>query len=206
MKKVKPEEVVTKSKEKRVAVMKEGQKKTVKPDNQQKNAEKAVKEKKPKVELVTYTIRATIPTGAYSNICPEVTVKAESLEVAERAVMPHIERLFAKYRDGSGQSKEIREEVVQPVYPPLAPVNTPVQNNPTNIVQSTPIGSVPLTSEAPKPILAAPYQKAQQAVNSCTSLEALTLIRAQVEKSEKLVDGEKSNLRSLIAAKEYSLM
>jgi hypothetical protein len=165
---------------------------------------KIIKEKKPKIELVTYTIRATIPTGAYSNICPEVIVKAESLEIAERAVMPHIERLFAKYRDTNGQSREIVEVAPQTlpvasVVIPTAPVVQPVA------VANAPVA--PIVTPAPVTVLNnVPMQRAAQAINSCTSIEALNLITAQVKKSEKLTEAEKSNAYSLINVKEFALI
>lgn len=49
--------------------------------------------------LKEYTLKATIPTGSYANIQPEITVEAESLEEAHAIVMPHIKGLFQQYSD-----------------------------------------------------------------------------------------------------------
>lgn len=50
--------------------------------------------KKVKVKLVKYTMGATIPTGEYSNLRPEITVEAETLQEAEEFMIPYIEHLF----------------------------------------------------------------------------------------------------------------
>ncbi len=100
---------------------------------------KVAKVKAPKFKLLTYTLKAVIPTGQYANIQPEITVQAESIEIAERAVMPHIESLFARYREAG----------VLPIQTPLRPVVTP-QNAP---VASKPVAPVvpvaPLAPVAP---------------------------------------------------------
>ena len=62
---------------------------------------KEVKAKKSTVKLVSYTIRATIATGPYSNICPEITVKAETIGDAANYIMGHIDSLFALYLNRS---------------------------------------------------------------------------------------------------------
>lgn len=46
-----------------------------------------------------YTISATIATAQYSNIVPSIEVEAESLEEAERIVLPYIESLSARYAE-----------------------------------------------------------------------------------------------------------
>jgi hypothetical protein len=63
--------------------------------------------KKVKVKLVKYTMGATIPTGEYSNLRPEITVEAETLQEAEEFMIPYIEHLF----NILGQEK--KEENVQ---------------------------------------------------------------------------------------------
>ena len=139
------------------------------------------KEKKPKVELVEYSVMAIIPTGMYSNIQPKVTVKAKTMEEAERAVMPHIERLFAKYRDGNGQATP----------EPVKITETPTQ---TNVV---------LPSETPKAVLSTPFERAKKAVDACATFEALGLIEKQIEASTKLIESEKVTLRAMVAKKEF---
>ena len=87
--------------------------------------------KKPKFKLISYTLKAVIPVGQYANIQPEVTVQASSIEAAERAVMPYIETLFAKYRDGG--VKPI--EPVAPVTSKFTPPTQPQEQAPQNVVK-----------------------------------------------------------------------
>lgn len=48
-------------------------------------------------KLKQFTIKATIPTGQYANIQPEITVEAESFDDAKAVAMLHIEQLHAQY-------------------------------------------------------------------------------------------------------------
>ncbi len=163
--------------------------------------------KMPKFKLISYTMKAVIPTGQYANIQPELTVEAESIEQAERAVMPYIESLFARYREAG----------VLPIQAPLRPVatpqNTPVAPKPVApVVPVAPVAKAPVTP-APAPVVApapvapaaivmtVPFSRAKQALESCTSLAALKLVSDQVEKSTKLVEAEKVELRKLSADK-----
>ncbi len=178
---------------------------------QNKAVEGSKKARQPKFRLVSYTMKAVIPTGQYANIQPEVTVEAETLEQAERAVMPYIETLFAKYRDGG----------VKPVEPVRQAAVTPV-------VQKVPVAVIaPTQAEAPRPtirpgthvepvapaiapvtsaiVMTVPFTRAKGALESCTSLEALKLVTDQVEKSTRLVEAEKAELRKLSAAKLATL-
>lgn len=182
--------------------------------------------KAPKVKLLTYTLKAVIPTGQYANIQPEITVQAESMEQAERVVMPYIETLFARYREAG----------VLPIQTPLRPVVTP-QNTPVGskttapVAPTAPVAKAPVAApvEAPKAplgnpgpngtvvpkgtdmlapqaiVLSVPFTRAKSAIESCTSAAALKLVSDQVEKSTKLVDAEKVELRSLVAAKSSQL-
>lgn len=50
---------------------------------------------------VKYKLGATIPVAQYANLLPEVEVEADSLEDAERQVLPYIEDFFNKYAEGN---------------------------------------------------------------------------------------------------------
>ncbi len=139
--------------------------------------------KVPKFKLISYTIKAVIPTGQYANIQPEVTVEAETIQEAERAVMPHIEALFAKYRDGG----------VKPV--------EPIINEPAPEIKPTTASEIPkerlVPTETPAIVLSAPFNRAKGAIESCMSVEALKLVSDQIVKSVKLVDSEKVELKKI---------
>ncbi len=162
-----------------------------------------------KVYLVSYEMKAVIPTGMYANIQPCIIVEAETLEDAERVVMPHIERLFAKYREGQGalnvktvaRQPEIVENPANPKEVTFIPSNTvkELSNRQPDATQDVPV-------EVQQTItLTVPFTRASSAINSCMSLEALQLVADQVERSEKLIDSEKVDLRIFIAAKREAL-
>ncbi len=201
---------------------------------QAKKEAKAKAVKAPGAKLLSYTLKAVIPTGQYANIQPEITVQAATLEQAERFAMPYIETLFARYREAG----------VMPVQPPMRPVatpqNTPVASKtpapaaPTAPASKAPVTAAPAPVKAPMGIagdanpnrtydtakaegesmikntlqaivMTVPFSRAKQALESCTSLAALKLVSDQVEKSTKLVDAEKAELRKMSEAKLETL-
>ena len=60
-------------------------------------------------QLQSYTIKATIPTGNYANIQPEITVTAGSMEEAKSVVMPHIQSMYREYSDITLKTKGVTE-------------------------------------------------------------------------------------------------
>ncbi len=172
--------------------------------------------KAPSFKLISYTLKAVIPTGQYANIQPEITVQAKTLEAAERAVMPYIETLFAKYRDGGVQPILATRGMTttQPVAP--TPAQAPKPAAPTvgvdmakpgseKTVETTVDTKTGTVSVAPAIVLTVPFNRAKGAIDSCMSLEALKLVSDQVEKSTKLIDTEKAELRKVAAAKLETL-
>lgn len=165
-----------------------------------KSSNKTKKIKAPKFKLISYTLKAVIPTGQYANIQSEVTVQADSIADAERAVMPYIETLFAKYRDGGSGGPQISK--------PVSPIVTK-QDNPhlSSATVSQLNVSVPASVVTPEPaiVMTVPFNRAKTAIESCMSLEALTLVSNQIQKSTKLIDSEKLELTKLIATKSSQL-
>lgn len=187
--------------------------------------EKKVEAREPKFKLVTYKIHAIIPTGMYSNIQPEITVEAKTLEQAERAVMPHIEALFLKYRsDGTaGLNVRASEPVKVVVTPPSAPAQA---QKPAEAPKATPqptaeVKATPKAPEAPKAVakapeapvaqpqaqavMTAPFNRAKTAVESCASKEALKLVSNQITNSVKLTQEEKNTLIMMVTDKSAAL-
>lgn len=172
--------------------------------------------KTPKFKLVSYTMKAVIPTGQYANIQPEITVEAKTIEQAERAVMPYIETLFARYRDGGVKPIEPVRPVVAPVAPKAPVAAAPVAQAPkaAPAPAEAPKAPVAPAAAAPAPVpapvasaivLTVPFTRAKGAIDSCTSLAALKLVSDQVDKSTKLVDAEKVELRKLAETKLATL-
>jgi len=50
-------------------------------------------------KLINFTMKAVIPTGAYANLQPEITVEAQTLQEAHEYVMPYIEHMYQTYTD-----------------------------------------------------------------------------------------------------------
>ncbi len=155
---------------------------------------KATQKKEPTVEMISYSIRMTIPTGAYANIIPEIIVKAGTVEEAEAYVIPHMNKLWKEYfmcSERLNQPAKLAEKA------PEAPKMPPVVENPAPVVADEAV---------PAPASAVALNKATQAIASCMSKEALALIEAQVEKSVKLNDENKVALRVLLTEKMKDLI
>jgi hypothetical protein len=87
-------------------------------------AEKITKEKKSTAKLISYAIKAVIPTGPYANIQPEIHVSAGTIEEAAAFVIPHLDELFEKYLNISERPKA-RVTVTPTVPPAPKPVEVP---------------------------------------------------------------------------------
>lgn len=149
-------------------------KKTTQPESKIKK----VIEKKSRVELVSYTIKAVIPTGPYANIQPEINILASSLEEAKAFVLPHIDELYAKYLNISER---------KPEEPKPSVVKTISQDS----KQSSEI------SEA--------FKMANMAISNSVSIPALELISKQINASKRLTDSEKADLQILAQKKGYDI-
>jgi hypothetical protein len=55
-----------------------------------------------------YTLTATIPTQQYGNLQPSIEIEAESLEEAQAATYPHIEKMWAKYGTKPLETNEMK--------------------------------------------------------------------------------------------------
>lgn len=139
--------------------------------------------KKPTVELLSYAIKMTIPTGQYANIMPEIIVRAENPEEAHSYIVPHMNKLWKEYF-------MISERKIEVVKQPTAPK---VEVKPAVVTdEASPVSDVALV-------------KATQAIQSCTSVEALNLIINQVAKSVKLTPENKESLLPIIEEKTKKL-
>lgn len=63
------------------------------------------------INLKQFSVKATIPTGAYANIQPEITVEAETMEQASDYAMPFIQKMFNDYSDTQLKSKGVTEKL-----------------------------------------------------------------------------------------------
>lgn len=158
------------------------------------------KEVKPKVKLISYSVKMVIPTGAYANVQPEITVKAASVEEADKFITPHMARLWREYY-------MVNERPQAPVVKAQVPQYTPIQqpsvvaSSTSNVVQTIPVGSVPLNN----PVEAVALNKATQAIEGCKTQEALDMISAQIKKSVRLSDPEKDKLYVVLINKQKEI-
>lgn len=151
----------------------------------------------PSLKLVSYEIKAIIPTGPYANIQPTVVVQARNLEEASDYVIPHINKLFGEFLNRSERIK-IVDGTGTTIIPGNSEINVyvkakevqTVDNNSGQPVVNAP-QNVPVTESQV-------FIKAKQAINACASPEALKMIRERIEKSEKLNDKEKFDLVEMI--------
>lgn len=133
---------------------------------------------KPKVELISYSMKMVIPTGNYANIQPEIVVKAGTVEEAHDYIAPHFNKLWKEYYLVGERRPEVKPTPVAD----LAGVHPAMKGEPT------PVSSVAFT-------------KASQAINSCLSHKALEIIKNQIEVSVKLTPEDKEKLQPLIVAR-----
>ena len=161
--------------------------------------------KKPTVEMVSYSIEMTIPTGAYANIKPSIVVKGGSIQEAHDFITPHMNKLWKEYF----MVNERRPESPRPVtvssvggtpnsVPPMTAEEIANATGGTIIGGKVP-ANVP--SNVPGPESSVALIKATQAIQSCLSLEALELIEKQIVKSVKLSHEDKETLMPLLSIK-----
>lgn len=63
--------------------------------------------------MIKYTLTAVVPVAQYANLQPQIQVEAESIEEAEKMVLPYIEDFFNKYSDGDkkiGSAKIVKSK------------------------------------------------------------------------------------------------
>ena len=155
--------------------------------------EKKIKVQPSTVELVSYSIKAVIPTGSYANVQPEIIVKAKNLEEADRFVMPYISQLYHDYARKDNGDK-FYPDTYAVSQSPVSELNRSMATPTTTNYGTSGVQTTIHTAD-----VSAPFLKAEQAINSCLSTDALEVIQRQVEKSVKLNEDEKVMLIELSA-------
>jgi hypothetical protein len=143
---------------------------------------KLVSKPKPTVTMISYSMKMVIPTGQYANIQPEIVVKASNPEEAHDYIAKHMDKMWKEYFMVNERVNQEAPKVVQPILTPevMAPTG------PTGpVAEASPTSNVAVI-------------KATQAIESCMSLEALDLIKNQIELSVKLDKTEKPKLRDMV--------
>jgi len=176
--------------------------------------------KKSKVKLTNFTIGATIPTMSYGNIQPMISVEAPSIEEAKAVVLPVIEDLYARY----AVTPLIKAEKVVPKVTVTEKVVEVPAENPTP-KEAVAAKKEEMVAEKPKEeVIPSPtpvkteadtlsdeleespaFTKAKKAITNAFSLDALSLIENQIQKSIKLTESEKPLLLSEVLKKRRDL-
>jgi len=153
-------------------------------------------------QLVSYTIKATIPTCMYGNIQPEITVMAGTLEEAEKFVLPHINKLFADYTE-EPINKRLRFITQVPV---LEPAKVAIHAKQT--LEQSLKTSVPVLPQLEKSVVVPPPEKQSEVlaktlkvIESCKSNDTLKVIAGQIAASAKLTQEEIKIALAVIAEK-----
>jgi len=153
-----------------------------------KEVEVIKKESKSKVSLVTFSIKATIPTQQYGNIMPEIVVTAPTIEIARETVMPIIEDLYKTYAElpANGKRPEFisKANVIETERIVVPESRIPVK-------PATPTVAKKLTEETPPFPTYESFQKAENAIASAVSRDALKMIEDQIKKSVKINEEDK---------------
>jgi hypothetical protein len=132
------------------------------------------------IKLISYTVEAVIPTMMYGNIQPKITVEARTMEDAKLAVFPHIEDLYRTYAVEPMDGRK-------PAF--MSKANVSVSERTVDIAQPQNTTSTGPTASSQTKSVA--FMKADGAIKSATSLDALDIIQQQIEKSVKLSADEK---------------
>lgn len=162
-----------------------------------------MKKTKPLVEMISYSIEMTIPTGQYANIKPQIVVKAGNVEDAHNFIAPHMNKLWKEYY----LVNERRPEPVKvPVANPVIDKSTITETKPSGVemIINT-FGGKVIEDEIQPPASSVALVKATQAIESCLSLDALELIQQQIIKSVKLTEQDKESLMPLLLNKSTEL-
>lgn len=162
---------------------------------------KVPKAPKSTVKLVTFSVKATIPTGQFANIIPEIVVTAATLEEAKAYALPQMEALYDQYLNFLENRKEIKAGEVRTVEPAVKAPQTAETSQKTDDKGVFPAPKAPVqaggTSEA--------FQKAKTAIDSAYMPDAIELLGKQIQKSERLTDDEKKQLAVLVEARSQEI-
>ncbi len=194
----------------------------IKPKTEKKISKKKTKfvvSGKPKVDLCSFSVKATIPTMMYGNIIPDITVMARTIEEAQNYVMPYIEALFDRYSEKPLTKPQVT--VTEKKVDVPAPAETQIKV--TKLTQNTggaggPLqeaggagslpggaggpGGTPNTAVAPK---SEHFIKAENAIASAVSIEAVDLVEDKIKASVKISADEKQELFTILLKNKNAL-
>lgn len=167
---------------------------------------KKVAVRKNTAELISFSVRAVIPTMVFGNIQPEVIVKAKTIEDAQAFALPIIEALYEKYcetpRDGSSKPSFLSKASVMAVEK-FVPQDS-IKGGDLNPERTKPTASTPVAQKETEPEVAKTpaFEKGEKAISAATSIAALDMIETQIRASTKLTPHEKPPLYLILLKKK----
>ncbi len=170
-----------------------------------KKQDKVINIQAPIVALRSFTVKATIPTGQYANIQPEIIVDAIDFDAAVAFVMPKIEKMFEDYWYFNDRPKKVASAPVVSS-PQSAQVNAQLPPVPTGAVVVTKAEKVAAINGEKKDAPAynpvegensEAWNNAFKAINSCKTHAGLEMIKTNIANSKKLTDQEKMLLGAI---------
>ena len=169
--------------------MKKGKEIELKPETKER-----IKKLTSTVKLISYEIKAVIPTGMYANIQPSIIVTAGSIDEAESVVLPYIDKLFEKYQEDSRDGRVAKFLAKNPNKATVTATETVMKLSPATGTKE----DVSTVSE--------PFMKAKKAIDSAMSADALAIIEEQIQKSVKLTVDEKPVLLTQVLLKRKEIL
>ncbi len=175
-----------------------------------KSLKKGTKKVEPTVELTSFSIKATIPTMMYGNIMPEIVVSAPNLEMAQAYALPVIEDLFRTYCETPLKKHEKVTSVERKVEVPAGIVGAiGIAPGAPTVPGTAPVAPAKAPEKKDEPtgpaVKTDPYIKAENAIASAMSKEALDLVHDKIKASVKINEDDKQFLFDLIINKKWTM-
>lgn len=143
--------------------------------------------------MSSFTIKATIPTGAYSNISPEMTFTDCSFDDVENTIMPKMEEMFVKYLG-------FNDRVKVPHAVSTSSVASTKPTQPAPVVPQVQIVPEPVTENSTVP-LSPSMANALAVIESAKTIPALNTMKRKIADSVKLTLEEQDKLNIIIDEK-----
>ena len=150
--------------------------------------------KEPTPRLVSFTMKAVIPTMQYGNLQPEITVEADTIDKASAMVLPYFTWMYENFSESTPKfvlKAKVAETKIVSENPSPATNNVEIQP------QSANLEVVNHATEA--------FMKAKNAVDSAMSIDATNIIEDKIKVSTKLTEEEKQVLSAEVLKKRKEL-
>ncbi len=139
-------------------------------------------------KVATFVIKATIPTGSYANIQPELTFNDVSLVEINKLIMPQIDAMFIKYHN---YNEKVANFVKQQENQAKAYAQAQAQTQAQAPKVETPVVETPEVEN--KETESVTFKKITDALDKA-DVETKKILIEKVKISEKLTEEEKETI------------